>query len=473
MTNGDNISYNSASSTVSGMIKSEGAVSLEGSVTNTGVMKTILGEVMVSLEPEIVNLDIQNVVMECIYSVSQAPPPFTSSQQLFFESKSLVFLRPEDISLEIELQTLSKEIDMLPLHSESSSTVSVMKPNVSPSEVPINDMRFSTDNRKDYNQTSSSQTPSKFHSSLDSLTQQISAAPISHVNKTAGLQEKPVREQQKSNNMSLSLKADNEEKTFESSKSDLNRDCSKDEHNNREGKNSQDDDSQDQESQNRDEINKKDSARVTSEKEKVSSPNHHLTINDFQYLRTVKPMETSQQTLVKKMSSPLKLFSDMERNKFLPTQPKKTEEDENVFIKYMRLMAKILGQAEAEAHELYLKIKKRTDNVDILTLLTSKINSEKGDIDWKNDEEMKLLIEKARELGVDIPANKYTWNEDEKKLLKENIQMRKDSLEKITQLERTDMQRYLQEASQCHQGRSNILKLLKEVIDTFIYNIRP
>jgi len=51
--------------------------------------------------------------------------------------------------------------------------------------------------------------------------------------------------------------------------------------------------------------------------------------------------------------------------------------------------------------------------------------------------------------------------------------MRKDSMEKVTQLERTDMQRYLQEASQCHQARSNVLKLLKEVMDTIIHNMRP
>jgi len=146
---------------------------------------------------------------------------------------------------------------------------------------------------------------------------------------------------------------------------------------------------------------------------------------------------------------------------------------ENIYIRFMALMARILGQAELEAHELYLRIKERTDNVDILTLLLSKINSEKGDIDWSNNEEMKQLIEKARAIGVDIPKDKLTWSEEEKKLFKENIQMRKDSLEKVTQLERTDMQRFLQEASQCHQARSNILKLLKEVTDTILANIRP
>lgn len=146
---------------------------------------------------------------------------------------------------------------------------------------------------------------------------------------------------------------------------------------------------------------------------------------------------------------------------------------DSIFIRFMALMARILGQAEAEAHELYLKIKHRTDDIDTLTQLTSKINSQQGAIDWSNSDEMKKLVDKAREIGVDIPAGKYKWTEDEKKLLKENIQMRKDSMEKITQLERTDMQRYLQEASQCHQARSNILKLLKEVTDTIIHNMRP
>lgn len=154
------------------------------------------------------------------------------------------------------------------------------------------------------------------------------------------------------------------------------------------------------------------------------------------------------------------------------TNQRPLESIENIFIRFMALMARILGQAEMEAHQLYTKIKERTDNIDALTLLLSKINNEKGAIDWTNNEEMKKLVDKARAIGVDIPEGKYKWTEDEKKLFKENIQMRKDSMEKITQLERTDMQRYLQEASQCHQARSNVLKLLKEVIDTIIHNMR-
>lgn len=146
---------------------------------------------------------------------------------------------------------------------------------------------------------------------------------------------------------------------------------------------------------------------------------------------------------------------------------------ENIFIRFMALMARILGQAEAEAHDLYIRIKERTDTIDFLTTAVSKINAEKGAIDWTKDAEMQELIEKLRNLGVEIPAGKYKWTEEEKRLLKENIQMKKEGMEKISQLERTDMQRYLQEASQCHQARSNILKLLKEVMDTITHNIRP
>ncbi len=146
---------------------------------------------------------------------------------------------------------------------------------------------------------------------------------------------------------------------------------------------------------------------------------------------------------------------------------------DSIYIRFMALMARILGQAEYEAHQLYLRIKERTDNIDVLTLLVSKVNSEKGAIDWSNNQEMKQLIDRARAIGVDIPQGKYSWSEEEKKLLKENIQMRKDSMEKMTQLERTDMQRFLQEASQCHQARSNVLKLLKEVVDTILANLRP
>ena len=152
---------------------------------------------------------------------------------------------------------------------------------------------------------------------------------------------------------------------------------------------------------------------------------------------------------------------------------KEPEEMGNLFYRFMALMARILGQAEAEAHALYQKIKGRTDDIDLLTGLMQKINAEQGDIDWSEDEEMKALLQRARELGVDIPEDQTEWKEGEKHLLKENIQMRKDSMEKLTQLERTDMQRYLQEASQCHQARSNMLKLLKEVVDTIVHNIRP
>lgn len=198
-----------------------------------------------------------------------------------------------------------------------------------------------------------------------------------------------------------------------------------------------------------------------------------FSVSHFAYHAAPHPssnldQESNQSTFQKRPPSPMSLFSSQNATEEAPKEARV----ENVFLRFMRLMARILGQAEAEAHELYLRVKERTDNVDALTLLLSKINNEKGAIDWNQDEEMRALVDQAKKLGVPI-GDSYDWSEEGKKLLKENIQMRKENMEKITQLERTDMQRHLQEVSQCHQARSNVLKLLKELMDTFIYNMRP
>ncbi|WP_375793087.1 hypothetical protein O1W69_02950 [Chlamydia sp. 12-01] len=213
-------------------------------------------------------------------------------------------------------------------------------------------------------------------------------------------------------------------------------------------------------------------AKISVEEIEEVSPQlsvaHLRYLNDIRQSREINVEE--EKTFKRKAQSPMALFTSA-----TPPQgftPIPTPKVENVFIRFMKLMERILGQAEAEAQELYLRVKERTDNVDTLTLLISKINSEKSAIDWRDNSEMKTLVDQARKLGVTI-TDTLQWSEEEKKLLKENIQMRKENMEKITQLERTDMQRHLQEVSQCHQARSNVLKLLKELMDTFIYNLRP
>ncbi|QVE49267.1 hypothetical protein SBV42_00590 [Chlamydia crocodili] len=228
---------------------------------------------------------------------------------------------------------------------------------------------------------------------------------------------------------------------------------------------------QEDDSQGRDR-GKKYKAKVSIEEIEEVSP--ELSIAHLRYLNDVRQSREinieEEKTFKRKAQSPMALFTAA-----TPLQgfaPIPTPKVENVFIRFMKLMERILGQAEAEAQELYLRVKERTDNVDTLTLLISKINSEKGAIDWRENSEMKALIDQAKKLGVTI-TDTLQWSEEEKKLLKENIQMRKENMEKITQLERTDMQRHLQEVSQCHQARSNVLKLLKELMDTFIYNLRP
>lgn len=149
--------------------------------------------------------------------------------------------------------------------------------------------------------------------------------------------------------------------------------------------------------------------------------------------------------------------------KIAKEEPIRTVDD--LFIDFLGLMERILGQVQVDANTLYQKIKKRTDEVDLLMVLISKINNAGGKVDWSDDKEMQQLIDKAREIGVEIPEGKYTWEEEELLFLKDNIQMVKEKLERITMTERTNMQRLLTEESQIHQIRANILKLLKDAID--------
>ncbi|ANH78815.1 hypothetical protein [Candidatus Chlamydia sanziniae] len=232
---------------------------------------------------------------------------------------------------------------------------------------------------------------------------------------------------------------------------------------------------QQEEEQKQDTQNKKRKDTSNLEGEGVAKvPIKTLCLANLRYhceIRQSREMPSNESSFKRKAPSPMTLFGEVPNEKL--SIPIETPKIENVFLRFMKLMARILGQAEAEAHELYLRVKERTDNVDALTVLISKINNEKGDINWSNDPETKALVDRAKILGVPINNDNYTWSEEEKKAFKENIQMRKENMEKITQLERTDMQRHLQEVSQCHQARSNVLKLLKELMDTFTYNLRP
>lgn len=146
---------------------------------------------------------------------------------------------------------------------------------------------------------------------------------------------------------------------------------------------------------------------------------------------------------------------------------KEITETEDIFVRFEKIALKLVDQSESEANDLYSKIKTRTDDVDFLNRILGKINVS-GELDLSKDEK---AIDQLRRLGVEIPAGKNKWNEEEKKLLKETIHGAKDGIEKFSQLERIKLQRVMQNVAHHLQAISNVHRLLRQIMDTIIHNM--
>lgn len=460
----------------------EDASSLGGpSTASSNVLKTVAGDVTLSLLPsENLNSSSLNSLNQIAFAqIFGETPPLPFQEPC---SHSLIFLSPELVEIEIQLAELlhtletmetvetqtnevsQPKVNIHPRHASSTPTSMTGKKQVAPSlkETPRSasqkDVSPPTTSSKPA--ASTSPTVASFSLRQASTLFKLPSPQLSRTQKES--------DQQGTTKLSTTSTALAEKKheaicTTKSQESQQNQEHK--EHKHKQHQEQQEDNEQEEHQ------NKKNSqSKITIEESSLNLSISHLRYAADMCQTSQNSQKEKGKTFQKKAPSPMALFTKSPSSGFQPLQTPKIE---NVFISFMQLMARILGQAEAEAHELYLRVKERTDNVDKLTLLLSKINAEKGAINWEKDSEMKALIDQVKQLGVTIDTTTYCWSEEEKKLLKENIQMRKENMEKITQLERTDMQRHLQEVSQCHQARSNVLKLLKELMDTFIYNLRP
>lgn len=462
-------------------LKEDASSSGGSSTSSSNVFKTTTGEVTLSLLPsESLNSSSLNSLNQVAFSQI-----FGEVQFSFFQEScahNLVFLSSELVEVEIQLTELLHTLETMetvetqtkeapqpkgrihPQHASSTPTPITSKKQVAPSPK-------ATPKSASQKNLSSPTTSSKPSASTSPTLASFSLRQASTLFKPPSPQlPRTQKESDQQGSTKLTTSTVLAEKkheaicTTKSQESQQNQ-----EHKERKHKQHQE---QQEDNEQEERQNKKNSqSKITIEESSLN-----LSISHLRYAADMRQTSQNSQkekgkTFQKKAPSPMALFTTKSPSSGI--QPLQTPKIENVFISFMQLMARILGQAEAEAHELYLRVKERTDNVDKLTLLLSKINAEKGAINWEKDSEMKALVDQVKQLGVTIDTATYCWSEEEKKLLKENIQMRKENMEKITQLERTDMQRHLQEVSQCHQARSNVLKLLKELMDTFIYNLRP
>lgn len=145
----------------------------------------------------------------------------------------------------------------------------------------------------------------------------------------------------------------------------------------------------------------------------------------------------------------------------------------DVYNRFFALMERLIQQEDKAAQEIYLRTKKRTDDVDLLTKLLGRINNApKGTVDWSKDAEIQEMLKAAKEMGVQIPDG-LKFTEEQRIALGKNIDMRRSDMEKMTQMERTDFQARMQNSSIWHQTRSNVLKYLERTASTITGNMRP
>jgi len=102
--------------------------------------------------------------------------------------------------------------------------------------------------------------------------------------------------------------------------------------------------------------------------------------------------------------------------------------------------------------------KERQQAVNKLRELKQKVRSgmqnDKG-VDWSNDENMKKLVDLARDLGVDIPKG-YHFSKDDLKSMSDNLKTTMDTLNSSNEMDMLRMQRLMNMMNNLIQMLSNM-----------------
>lgn len=124
------------------------------------------------------------------------------------------------------------------------------------------------------------------------------------------------------------------------------------------------------------------------------------------------------------------------------------------------LLTTRLGYLKDEIKKEFLELKERQDQVAELHKILQSLKSgkgEKGDLDISNNQELKTMLDRARELGVDIPEGRTQFTKDQVVDLFENIRMSVEDLNT-----RNDMQ--LQKATRLTSERYESFQLARAIM---------
>ncbi|MBS4169031.1 hypothetical protein [Parachlamydia sp. AcF125] len=124
-----------------------------------------------------------------------------------------------------------------------------------------------------------------------------------------------------------------------------------------------------------------------------------------------------------------------------------------------------LRQLKEETIKEFSTLKKRQGEVSKLHKLLQVINnatSSKGEVDCSHNEELKNLLEEAKQIGVSIPENKQSFKKDERDRLIENIRMTIEDQNIQNEMQMQTITRLTNDRYETYQMARSILKPLHE-----------
>lgn len=112
----------------------------------------------------------------------------------------------------------------------------------------------------------------------------------------------------------------------------------------------------------------------------------------------------------------------------------------------------------------FIELKKRQDQVSFLHKLIKTINTAttNEEFDCTDNQELKNLLAKAKEHGVDMKEGKYKFNKEERERLIENIRITADDNNVLNDMQLQTITRLTTERYESYQLARSIMKPLHE-----------
>ncbi len=141
----------------------------------------------------------------------------------------------------------------------------------------------------------------------------------------------------------------------------------------------------------------------------------------------------------------------------------------------LMITTKRVGDLEAKIKEAHKEIQARQEKIAFLHGILRAINATTSDeetLDWENDPELLEMLEKAREMGIEIPEGKTKFDKNSRLRLIENIKMGVDDLNLENEMQMQTVTRLTNERYESYQMARSIMKPLHELRMAILRNFK-